>query len=104
MEHYKGVLYAFDLNNPEGKLTPISYENFNDSVFTPHGIDFYIDPKSQEISLFVVNHGGRKQSIEIFQFDQENMVLHHKKTVVDTNIYSPNDVVAVGMCILILDL
>ncbi|XP_028404309.1 serum paraoxonase/arylesterase 2-like [Dendronephthya gigantea] len=96
MEHYKGMLYAFDLNNPEGKLTPLSYENFDDSVFTPHGIDLYIDPKTQEISLFVVNHAEGKHSIEIFQFDQENMVLHHKKTVVDEEIYNPNDVVAVG--------
>jgi hypothetical protein len=98
MHHFKGILYTFDLNNPEAEPTPLSYENFDDSEFMPHGIDFYIDPKSQEVSLFVVNHGAGQHSIEIFQFDQANMVLKHRKTVVDEKISSPNDVVAVGMC------
>jgi hypothetical protein len=93
----KGILYTFDLNNPEAKPAPLSYENFDDSAFVPHGIDFYIDPKTQEVSLFVVNHGvAGYHSIEIFQFDQANMVLKHRKTVVDEKISSPNDVVAVG--------
>ena len=97
MQHLKGMLYTFDLNNPEAKPKPLSYENFDDSSFLPHGIDLYVDPKTKEVSLFVVNHRLADHSIEIFQFDQENMVLKHRKTVVDKNIYSPNDVVAVGM-------
>ena len=97
MQHFKGMLYSLDLNNPEAKPKPLSYENFNDSGFLPHGIDFYIDPKTKEVTLFVVNHRLADHSIEIFQFDQANMVLKHRKTVVDKNIYSPNDVVAVGM-------
>ncbi|XP_028404236.1 serum paraoxonase/arylesterase 2-like [Dendronephthya gigantea] len=96
MMQSKGMLYAFDLNKPDEKPTPLSYENFDDSTLIPHGIDLYVDPKTEEISLFVVNHALGKHSIEVFQFDQENMVLKHRKTVVDEKIYSPNDVVAVG--------
>ncbi len=95
----KGMLYYFNLNDPEAKPKPLIYENFDDSEFMPHGIDFYIDPKTQEVSLFVVNHAAGNESIEIFQFDQTNMVLKHRKKVVDEMIYSPNDVVAVGMCV-----
>mgnify|MGYP002803903039 FL=1 len=96
MLEFKGILYSFDLNDPDAKPTPLSYENFDGSEFKPHGIDFYIDAKTQEISLFVVNHAAGNHSIEIFQFDQTNMVLKHKQTVADKMIYSPNDVVAVG--------
>ena len=98
MHHYKGILYSFNLNDPEAKPTPLAYDNFDDSEFVPHGIDFYIDPKTQEVCLFVVNHAAGNHSIEIFQFDHVIMVLKHRKTVVDEKIYSPNDVVAVGMC------
>ena len=44
-----------------------------------------------------MNHGVVYHSIEIFQFDQANMMLKHRKTVVDEKIFSLNDVVAVGM-------
>ena len=98
MHHYKGILYSLNLNDPEAKPTPLAYENFDDSEFVPHGIDFYMDPKTQDVRLFVVNHAAGNHSIEIFQFDHVNMVLKHRKTVVDEKIYSPNDVVAVGMC------
>ena len=98
MKYFKGIIYTFDLNDPEAKPKPITYENFDDSEFVPHGIDLYIDLKTQEVSLFVVNHGAGKQSIEIFNFDQENVVLKHRKTVTDEKISSPNDVVAAGMC------
>ena len=96
MQHYKGIIYTFDLNDPEAKPEPITYKNFDDSEFVPHGIDIYIDPKTQEVSLFVVNHALEKHTIEIFQFDQENMVLKHRKTITDEKISSPNDVVAAG--------
>jgi hypothetical protein len=72
----KGILYTFDLNNPDAKPAPLSYENFDDSAFVPHGIDFYIDPKTQEVSLFVVNHGVGYHSIEIFQFDHRRPRLY----------------------------
>ena len=96
MQHYKGIIYTFDLNDPEARPKPITYENFDDSQFVPHGIDIYIDPKTQEVSLFVVNHAAGKHSIEIFQFDQENVMLKHRKTITDEKISSPNDVVAAG--------
>ena len=99
MLEFKGMLYSLDLNDPEARPKPLPYENFDDSEFKPHGIDFYIDPTTQEISLFVVNHPAGNHSIEIFHFDQAKMVLTHKKTVVDEKLFSPNDVVAIGVCL-----
>lgn len=100
---YKGMLYAFDFNKPDEEPTPLSYENFDSSTFNPHGIDFYVDPKTEEIFLFVVNHDGWNHTIEIFQFDQEKMTLKHRKTVADEKIYSPNDVVGLGTWVWIRD-
>lgn len=99
MLNYKGMIYSFDLNTPTENPRPIPFENFDDSTFSPHGIHLYIDPQTQDITLFVINHGGEKHSIEIFHFNQTKMVLRHSKTVVDETIYSPNDVVAVGTCL-----
>ena len=92
----EGKLYAFDFNHPDGGIKEIAVENFDKSDFIPHGVDFYIDPITKETFLFVVNHGGGKESIEIFEFDEKQLVLKHRKKVTDKNIYHPNDVVAVG--------
>ena len=98
MKDFKGMLYSFDINDPEAKPKPVSYENFNDAGFNPHGIDLYIHPKTQEISLFVINHGAGINTIEIFHVDPENIVLKHIKTIFDEKLISPNDVLATGMC------
>ncbi|XP_046856650.1 serum paraoxonase/arylesterase 2-like [Xenia sp. Carnegie-2017] len=94
-KNFIGMLYSFDLNNPDHSPQPLKFDNFH-SKFTPHGIDLYIDPQSGEVSLFVVNHGNDNKSIEIFMLDMTKMVLKHKRTVFDEKIYSPNDLVAVG--------
>ena len=96
MESFKGRIYAFDFNDANQVLKEFTLKDFDSTDFVPHGIDTYIDPETGEISLFVVNHGEGKESVEIFQVDKENLLLNHKKTVQDENIYSPNDVVAVG--------
>ena len=99
MFNREGILYVFNPSKPEENPRPLSLENFDDSDFIPHGIDVYTDPETEEVTLFVINHGGGKHSVEVFHVDQENMVLKHRKTVVDEKMYSPNDVVAVGMFI-----
>lgn len=101
MKNFIGMLYSFDLNNPDHSPQPLKFDNFH-SKFAPHGIDLYIDPQSGEVSLFVVNHGNDNKSIEIFMLDMTNMVLKHKRTVFDEKIYSPNDVVAVGKSICVM--
>lgn len=90
-----GKLYAFDLNNPSEAPKELTLENFEKSDFNPLGLDVYIDSATNKPLVFVVNRGSNV-GIEIFQFDQQRLVLKHKKTVRDKNIYLPNDVVAVG--------
>ena len=98
MKHFKGMLYSFNMNDPDAKPKPVSYENFDDTGFQPHGIDFYTDPKTQEISLFVINHARGINTVEIFHVDPKNVVLKHMKTIFDEKIISPNDILATGVC------
>ena len=90
-----GKMYLFDFNNPGLVPREMILKNFDKSYFNPAGIDVYVDLVTKETLVFVVNCGN-KHSIEIFQFDHQNLALHHKKTIRDKNIYLPNDVVAVG--------
>lgn len=101
MLNSKGGIYSFDMNTPAENPKPIPFENFDDSTFSPHGIDLYLNPDTQEITLFVINHAEGKHSVEVFHLNQTKMVLTHSKTIADQTIYSPNDVVAVGTCLII---
>ena len=78
-------------------MKEFTIQDFDTTDFIPHGIDIYTNPETGEHLLFVVNHGEGKKSVEIFHVDESKLVLRHKRSVQDENIYHPNDVVAVGM-------
>ncbi|EDO38769.1 predicted protein, partial [Nematostella vectensis] len=71
-------------------------KNFNRTDFNPHGISIHEDRRTDRITLFVINHKVDAQAVEIFNFDEKQRCLYHRKTVVDERIYSPNDIQAVG--------
>ena len=100
MYDFEGILYYIDLSKPIEAPKRIRIENFHDPTLKPHGLDFYTDPKTKEVTMFLINHSGGKNTIEIFQVDEENVSLKHKKTVVSDKIYIPNDIVGVGMYML----
>jgi arylesterase/paraoxonase len=86
-----GGLYAYDLKSQTPQLTHLS--THAGKQFHPHGISLYVDENGPD-SLFVINHEDGRQRIEIY--DLINGKLKHRKTVADSRLISPNDIVAVG--------
>ncbi|XP_070532141.1 serum paraoxonase/arylesterase 1-like [Ptychodera flava] len=94
----KGRIFLFDFNKPENNAVELTFTgDFDKDNFYPHGISLYEDPISGEKRLFVVNHHISDQDrVEIFRFDEKQQSLHHLKSIAGKNIYSVNDLVAVG--------
>lgn len=86
-----GAIYAYDLNSNLPELVKLTTGAGND--FHPHGISLYLGENGQD-SLFVVNHEDGRHRIEIY--DLKDGQLFHRKTVTDSMLISPNDIVAVG--------
>ncbi len=87
----KGAIYKYNLNDPNAKIVNISGKL--PFEFHPHGISFFKN-KNGDKSLFVVNHRSNGQFIEIFSVS--DTILHHRESIANPLIVSPNDVLAVG--------
>ncbi|XP_071941116.1 serum paraoxonase/arylesterase 2-like [Antedon mediterranea] len=98
IRQFEGGIYRFDFNKPdeEAKLIPIEGDVLKNNGLRPHGLDVWQDGKTGKVRLFVVNHYPPVDVIEVFDFDQERMVLKHYKTIQDKLFYSVNDVAATG--------
>ncbi|MCG3119270.1 MAG: hypothetical protein ALAOOOJD_01629 [bacterium] len=86
-----GAIYAYDLNlaTPAPKnLT----KNFT-QPFHPHGLSLLLD-ENDGAALFVVNHRGGDDVVEIF--DYQDSLLVHRESIRGEWMNSPNDLVAVG--------
>ena len=86
-----GGIYAYDLNLPAP--VPVRIDTGLPGDFQPHGICLFTGEKGK-VSLFVVNHGNGRDTIEIFDLDGQTLV--HRKTHTDPMLVSPNDVAAVA--------
>ncbi|XP_033108199.1 serum paraoxonase/arylesterase 2-like [Anneissia japonica] len=90
-------LYSFDFNAPDKKVKEITIVgNFKKTDLYPHGIYVWIDKKSGNVTLFLVNHAPGIEAVVVFDYDQNENTLYHKKTITDPLFTSLNDVVAVG--------
>ena len=88
----KGGIYVVDLEDPTSAVL-VSPKSMGD--FLPHGIDLWRGEDGKK-HLFVVNHPSTGEEIvEIFSVGDEG-VLTHFESVSFEEMYSPNDVVAVG--------
>ncbi|XP_071941540.1 serum paraoxonase/arylesterase 2-like [Antedon mediterranea] len=98
IRQFEGGIYRFDFNKPdeEAKLIPIEGDVLKNNGLRPHGLDVWQDGKTEKVRLFVVNHYAPVDVIEVFDFDQERIVLKHHKTIKDKLFYSVNDVAATG--------
>jgi arylesterase/paraoxonase len=86
-----GAIWAYDLADPGAQLvnlTPQAGANF-----LPHGIGLYRAPDGKK-TLFVINHGNNKQTIDIFDVTAGALTL--RRTVEGPELISPNDIVGVG--------
>jgi arylesterase/paraoxonase len=86
-----GAIYAYDLNAQAPQLLHLLPGASAD--FHPHGISLYVGESGQD-SLFVVNHEEGRHRIEIYDLRAGQLV--HRKTITDSMLISPNDIVAVG--------
>lgn len=86
-----GGIWAYNLADPAAQLVNLTPEA--DAAFLPHGISLYRAPDGKK-TLFVINHGANRQSVEIF--DVEPGKLTHRRTVTGPELVSPNDVVGTG--------
>ena len=92
-------LLTFDFNKPDEDPVELTLKNFNRTGFNPHGISVYREPSSGQVSLFVINHRPDAQAIEIFDFERETHSLIRRRSVMDDLIWSPNNLYAVGKCL-----
>lgn len=105
----RGSIFVYDLNAPSRgfvDLTPLSGGDGTPINFKPHGLSFHKGSDGAK-TLMVVSHpivGG--DTIEIFDIREVSsrndagdetieVYLHHRKSVADPTLISPNDVVAV---------
>ena len=88
----KGGIFVVDLDNPTGAIR-VSPDSLDD--FLPHGIDLWRGEDGKK-RLFVVNHPSTgEEIIEIFDVGEGGLLTHLESVSFD-EMYSPNDVVAVG--------
>ena len=64
----KGRVYLFDFNNPGNNVTELKIisEIIDPSTFDPHGMDMIENLEQGTISIYVVNHAYKTESIEVF--------------------------------------
>jgi arylesterase/paraoxonase len=88
----QGGLYFMDLKTDTFQVKSLA-ENIG-KPFYPHGIDM-IRLDSSRHRLFVINHVGDSNMVEVFTlYDRDSLV--HEKTLTDEKMFSPNDIVAIG--------
>ena len=86
-----GAIYAYDLNSSSPQLIRLTVDAGDD--FHPHGISLHAGESGQD-ALFAVNHEDDRHRIEIYDLRAGQLV--HRKTLADSMLISPNDIVAVG--------
>jgi len=82
-----GELYFVDLKNTDFKTTLLT-ANFPTS-FAPHGISMI--KTDSTYTVMAVNHTPKGSTIEVFTLLGDSLV--HKKTLTDSAMISPNDIV-----------
>lgn len=100
-QNARGDIFLMRLDAPQEGAVPLTSRiGEAPSDFRPHGISLYEGPDGRQ-TLMVVNHlSTGEHAIEIFDVVPDTLTgqveLHHRKSVTDPLLTSPNDVVAVG--------
>ncbi len=83
-----GSIFHYNLDTQKfSKLSP-ELEDFR-----PHGFSLY-KMTNGETRLFVINHAGKQQTVDIFSLKQNKLTL--LRSIQSEKLNSPNDIVAVG--------
>ena len=89
-QEIRGDIYGYD---PRNAAAPVNLTKDFAGPFQPHGISL-LAGRDGAVTLMVVNHGGGRHAIEIFDAGRDGL-LRHRRTVTDPLIVSPNDVAAI---------
>lgn len=87
-----GAIFGYDLNHPDAvpvNLTPDATPDFR-----PHGLSLLSGANGRR-RLFVVNHPPAGDTVEIFEFNGPERLVH-ARSIAGEALFSANDVVAVG--------
>lgn len=88
-----GAIYMLDL--ADRTLTPALVSENAPEDFSPHGISLWRGDNGER-RLFVINHrADGVEAVEMFDINPDG-TLFHTETVSFEEMYSPNDVVAIG--------
>ncbi|XP_072032714.1 serum paraoxonase/arylesterase 2-like isoform X2 [Amphiura filiformis] len=76
-------IYGFDFNQPADGVVWLPMEgDFNqDRVMSYHGISVWKDKANDEVTLFVIAHREKKDTVELFKFNMDDKKLQHMKTI-----------------------
>ncbi len=88
----KGGIFAFDITVKSPK--PIDLTTGFGPDFRPHGISLWRNPDNGLDRLFVINHAGGGNKIEIFEIT--GIGLRHVESIGGAALVTPNDIFAVG--------
>lgn len=94
-----GKIFLFDFNHPT--VAPKELKITGEKQFTtidPHGICIWINRKSGEVYLYVVNHAIEVEAVEKFRFNREKLSLEHVRRIQsDVNFHKRlNDIAVIG--------
>lgn len=87
---FTGAIYSYSLE--DRKVQPKNLTPDLEFEFHPHGLSLYRGPDKRKL-LFVVNHRSDRDSIEIFEVGNSDLV--HQETVTAELLRDANDIVAV---------
>jgi len=92
-----GGIYASDMSNLDGNVTLLKFsDNFAKAIFHPQSISSFTCPKTNKVTVFVVNHHPNKHCIEKFVYHEHRFFLEHIETIQDLSINFVDDIVAVS--------
>ena len=83
-----GSIFYYNLDTQEFSEISPEIEDFR-----PHGFSLY-KMANGETRLFVINHAGNQQTVDIFAFKKNKLIL--LRSIQSEKLNSPNDIVAVG--------
>ena len=87
-----GAIFLYDLSADLNQVTNLT-AGF-DQEFHPHGLSLYVDSATVRW-LHVVNHRRNGHFIEIFRFEENELI--HQQSIAGEMMHSPNDIAAVGI-------
>uniref|UniRef100_A0A915PG69 Paraoxonase n=1 Tax=Setaria digitata TaxID=48799 RepID=A0A915PG69_9BILA len=87
------LLYNFT-DNKNYEMKKLKIQGFHLRYFIPYGIDIYVS--RGRITVYITNAGPNNDTVEVFQFDYNHLILVHRKTISSDKFRNLADIAVVG--------